>query len=214
MCHWQLPTRRLQAPPLEHVNRRLFLTAGASLFAAPFIPSIACANTSDFWIRDRVLWLRRSQGGEEFRVVFWSQGQIDLTNYVRLCYLLRDAQESQTVMMDVNLLNVLYGVQYWQELLLGKPEPLIINSGYRSPQTNVHTEGAARNSMHLFGRAADVVSASYAPINVARMASFFSMGGVGSYNNFTHIDSGRVRFWNGKVDRGPKQILPLPLGER
>lgn len=193
------------------MNRRDFLTGSAALCAAATIPQIACASTADFWTRDRVLWLRRRQSGEEFRVVFWTQGHVDINNYVRMCYLLRDTQASQTVMMDVNLLNVLYGVQYWQELLLGKPEPIIVNSGFRSDHTNERTEGAAQYSMHLYGRAADITTPSYTPQVTARMAAFFGMGGVGSYNGFTHVDSGRVRFWNGK--QAPRQKHQAALGQ-
>jgi uncharacterized protein YcbK (DUF882 family) len=180
------------------LSRRGFLGTGTLVLGAlvPFIPQIACANTNDFWIRDRALWLRRPNG-EEFYVVYWSGGQVDVANYVRLCYLLRDAHESQTVMMDVNLLNLLYGLQHWQELLLNRPTPILTTSGYRTSGTNQKTEGAARNSMHLYGRAADIKSNAYSPEILGRMAGFFGMGGVGHYPTFTHVDTGQVRFWNG-----------------
>lgn len=185
------------------MNRREFLIAGASFCTAMTIPQIACATTRDYWVRDRVLWLRRVEKNktEEFRVVFWSQGIIDPDNYIRLCYLLRDASASQTVMMDVNLLNLLYGIQYWQELLLGRPVPLIINSGYRTPSTNAKLEKAAEKSMHLYGRAADIDSQVYTPDQLVKMAAFFRMGGIGRYATHAHVDSGRVRYWDGSKRR-------------
>lgn len=178
------------------MNRRTFLTSAVAGSAGLLIPRIAATRTDDFWQRDRVLWLRRQGLDEEYRVVFWSGGQVDYSNYVRLCYILRDATESQTVMMDVNLLNLFYGVQYWQELLLGRPAPLIVTSGYRTEEHN-RREGGARLSEHKRGRAGDIKSPFYSPAQVATMLTFFGMGGVGIYPTFTHGDTGRVRFWDG-----------------
>ncbi|WP_454727988.1 MULTISPECIES: DUF882 domain-containing protein [Cupriavidus] len=178
------------------MNRREFLASAGALGAGLLVPSIAGARTDDYWVRDRVLWLRRQETGEEYRVVYWSGGQIDYNNYVRLCYILRDQQKSQTVMMDVNLLNLLYGAQYWQELLLGKPTPWTVTSGFRTDATN-RKEGGVQNSEHKNARAADVKHDSYTPTQVSQMFGFFGMGGVGVYDTFTHGDSGRVRFWDG-----------------
>ncbi|CAG9184222.1 YcbK family protein [Cupriavidus pampae] len=178
------------------MNRREFLCRAGAAGAALLVPSIAGARTDDYWVRDRVLWLRRQETGEEYRVVYWSGGQVDYNNYVRLCYILRDQQKSQTVMMDVNLLNLLYGAQYWQELLLGRPTPWVITSGYRTEETN-RKEGGKENSEHKHAKAADVKHDVYTPTQVAKMLGFFGMGGVGVYDTFTHGDSGRVRFWDG-----------------
>ena len=40
--------------------------------------------------------------------------------------------------------------------LMGVHQPIVITSGYRTPETNAATEGAARNSMHIYGKAADL----------------------------------------------------------
>lgn len=111
------------------MNRRGFLLSATALCAFYAIPSIAHVNTEDFWTRDRTLWLRRQNTGEQFRVVYWSGGQVDPANYIRACYLLRDSTTQETVQMDVNLLHLMYGIQYWQELLVGRPVPLITTSG-------------------------------------------------------------------------------------
>lgn len=181
------------------MNRREFLKAAGALASSAFTitPQIACANTADFWVRDRVLWLRRSETGEQFRVVYWSQGLVDVSNYIRLCYLLRDVKEDQTVMMDVNLLNLAYGIQYWNELLLGRPVPYIITSGQRMPDHNSMVEGAARNSLHQAGRALDGGIPGVPPSTLAAQAAFFGLGGVGTYQTHTHIDTGHVRYWDG-----------------
>jgi uncharacterized protein YcbK (DUF882 family) len=81
----------------------------------------------------------------------------------------------------------------------GYKQPLQILSGYRSPQTNENTEGAAKASQHMLGKAIDVripgVSAEY----LGKLMRWLSRGGVGVYDNrnFVHIDTGRVRTWHG-----------------
>lgn len=180
------------------MTRRTFLRTLGTAAISLAVPHIACAQTSDYWTRDRTLWLRRGHKGDQFRVTYWSGGSVDPSNYVRLCYLLRDVNESQTVQMDVGLLNLLYGIGYWQELLLGQPAPLILTSGFRTMHTNAAIEGAERNSMHLYGRAADIASPHYTPSQLFQMASFFKLGGVGVYPKHVHVDSGRVRYWQGQ----------------
>jgi uncharacterized protein YcbK (DUF882 family) len=176
------------------VTRRSFLRTGVALAAGLAVPRIACANLSDYWHRDRTLWLRRGQD-EEYRVTYWSGGQLDPSNYHRLCYLLRDARESTTVAIDPALLDLLYGVQYWQELLLNRPLPLVVSSGFRTRKNNSRIEGAARNSMHLYGKAADLQSPYFSPLQVAEMGAYFGVGGVGVYSRHTHLDTGRRRVW-------------------
>jgi len=181
------------------ITRRDVLRAGVAATIVPFIakPQIACADTADFWVKDRSLWLRRSHIGEEFHVPYWTDGKIINDNYIALCYILRDAYEHTTVTIDVNLLNLLYGIQQWDLLLTHQEKPVMINSGYRTLEHNAHLEGAARNSMHLYGRAADIHIDGRSPDEIARMAGFFGFGGVGLYPTFTHVDTGRQRFWRG-----------------
>ena len=77
---------------------------------------------------------------------------------------------------------------------LGKP--MIVNSGYRSPEHNKRVGGAAQ-SMHLEGKAFDISMANHDPasfIAAARAAGFM---GIGTYprSNFIHIDTGPARAW-------------------
>jgi uncharacterized protein YcbK (DUF882 family) len=74
---------------------------------------------------------------------------------------------------------------------LGKP--IKINSGYRSPAHNAKVKGA-KNSMHVKGKAADIVVQGYTPTQLA--AVIFKLieekkirqGGVGIYPTFVHYD--------------------------
>lgn len=179
------------------MDRRNFLRysgalAGATLLSGLPAPQIAMAGTHDFWSRDRSLWLKRKSTGEEFYVVYWTQGRLDIDNYIRLCYLLRDVNEQATVQMDFNLLNLFYGVQHWAQLLLKRDVPLILHSGFRTDYTNNKTEGAAKLSEHKNGRAGDYTMPGFSNPDVANMTSFFNMGGVGLYSTHVHGDTGSL----------------------
>ena len=67
--------------------------------------------------------------------------------------------------------------------------PVIINSGYRTPNWNEHVSGA-KNSYHCKGMAADIVVRNHNTKEVAEYASkvLGEVGGVIRYTNFTHID--------------------------
>jgi len=65
---------------------------------------------------------------------------------------------------------------------------ITIVSGYRCPSHN-KAVGGAKNSQHLYGRAADIIVEGVAPSTVANAAeSIFSNGGLGRYKTFTHVD--------------------------
>jgi len=179
------------------MNRRDFfrysgVLAGSALLSGLPAPQVAMAGTEDFWSRDRALWLKRKSTGEEFYVVFWTDGRLDIDNYIRLCYLLRDVNEHATVQMDVNLLNLFYGIQHWAQLLRKRDIPLVLHSGFRTDNTNSRTEGAAKFSEHKNGRAGDYILPGFSNTELANMTSFFNLGGVGLYSTHVHGDTGSL----------------------
>lgn len=68
-------------------------------------------------------------------------------------------------------------------------EPIIINSGYRTPTWNTRV-GGAKNSYHVKGMAADIRVKNVSPKEVAKFASEYmkNHGGVICYTNFVHVD--------------------------
>lgn len=102
--------------------------------------------------------IRRANGKrEEYREKYVEHGQVYIPGYVRLCEALRDVYapaKEQVVQMDLKLLNLLFAVQQWMKIN-GQYRPLIVNSGYRTSRSNANLENAAKNSMHLYGKAAD-----------------------------------------------------------
>jgi uncharacterized protein YcbK (DUF882 family) len=190
------------------MDRRSFLKKGACLGAAaagslvlPFgFPAQAHAATLGFDLTkgSRVLNLYRPETGEKLHIEYLRNGQWQGRAYDQLCWLMRDIQVDQHVAMDYNLIAILDWMQ-WYLQQYGRTQPLQILSGYRSPSTNQNTEGAARNSQHLYGKAIDLripgVSAEY----LGKLLRWLSRGGVGTYgnSNFVHLDTGRVRTWRG-----------------
>lgn len=74
--------------------------------------------------------------------------------------------------------------------------PVRVTSGYRSPAYNTQIGGAA-NSMHLYGRAADIQADGVRPEAVAALAESLmpDRGGIGLYvgQGFVHVDTRAAR---------------------
>lgn len=66
--------------------------------------------------------------------------------------------------------------------------PVVITSGYRSPDYNRRV-GGAKNSYHVKGMAADIKVKGVTPREVFAFCDReFPNGGVGRYPSFTHLD--------------------------
>lgn len=74
-------------------------------------------------------------------------------------------------------------------------KPVVVNSGYRTPQHNRNIGGVS-NSLHVSGMAADIVIPGISNREVQEYAKKIKVGGLGIYNTFTHIDVyGDHRTW-------------------
>jgi uncharacterized protein YcbK (DUF882 family) len=151
---------------------------------------------------ERRLWLKRESTGESGYIAYFNKDGYITENYAKICYLLRDVTgqkaglDKTTVLMNPRLLELLYSMQNFL-FTYGYQKPLIIKSGYRTKNTNSNIEGAAKNSMHLYGKAADLVVEGINPIYLGKLAALYQKGGVGFYpnKNFVHVDVGTVRYW-------------------
>lgn len=75
-------------------------------------------------------------------------------------------------------------------------KPILVTSGYRSPEHNAAVGGAPR-SKHMLGEAADVMMANHDPHAFEEAARAVGFRGFGYYqvNGFMHIDLGPERSW-------------------
>jgi uncharacterized protein YcbK (DUF882 family) len=176
-------------------SRRKFLKLAAGTIASMALPCFAQSN--DFWNLPRELWLRRPDTGEELRAVYWADGAIVNEGYFQICRLLRDTHLNLAVQYDLVTLDIARGVFGWLQGF-GIQRPIIVNSGYRHPTTNA-SEGGVKNSLHTLAQALDIRIDGVSTDSVTRFGQYLSGGGVGFYpgKNFTHLDRGRVRYWQG-----------------
>lgn len=179
-------------------RRRLLIGSACAAVASPRVFAAAGARNdrlSGLLVERRTVWLVR--GGEETRATYWSaEHGYDRDQYLQLCWALRDVQADRVFAMDHGLLDVLAGLQVWLAQG-GIKEPLQVHSGYRTRTTNQQLEGAALNSRHLLGQAADITVSGVSNVKLAGMASVLGRGGTGFYpgRNFVHVDTGDERIW-------------------
>lgn len=185
------------------LNRRNFLIG---LAASPFMLShnvLAADNTND-WRKKlldqkRVLNLYRPSTKERYNFCYWTpEGGYDKKAYLQGAWLLRDAEYKQQHFIDPELFNVLFLIQEWLRRE-GRPSDIHILSGYRTPEHNFRLEKAAKQSLHMQGKAADIYVPGVSTKLLAAMCMLLSAGGVGIYldNGFIHVDTGKIRTWRG-----------------
>lgn len=66
-------------------------------------------------------------------------------------------------------------------------QPVIVSSGYRTPDHN-RAIGGAKDSVHMKGMAADIVVRGVMPLDVQNYLERLDIGGLGRYTAFTHVD--------------------------
>ncbi|HEU4851772.1 MAG TPA: DUF882 domain-containing protein [Telluria sp.] len=160
----------------------------------------------DFWLKPRTLTLVRPQTGERARVLYWKDGEVIDSAYQELCHVLRDVNGKRSAPIDPKLFETLWGTQAFIERY-GITQPLEILSGYRTAESNnrLREQGipAARQSLHLQGKAADVRIPRLSAEVLGGLVRSFRTGGVGFYyrngpaGGWIHADTGLQRTWKG-----------------
>ena len=160
----------------------------------------------DFWVKPRSLADVRPQSGERANVLYWKDGQVIDSAYQELCHILRDVNGKASMPIDPKLLETLWASQAFVARY-GLDKPLEILSGYRTPASNSRLieQGvpAARQSLHMSGKAADVRIAGLTEEVLGGLVKSFRQGGVGFYyrsgpkGGWIHADTGLNRTWKG-----------------
>jgi uncharacterized protein YcbK (DUF882 family) len=191
----------LMAPPwarAQSAAQGQLARAGASGAERQF----AAQSDALFWSQPRVL--RLSRGSQVIESCYWANNAVNWEGYAQICRLMADLHQGVAVQMDPRLMDLMRAVQAYVAYY-GYTEPMRIDSGFRTLETNSRLEGAARNSMHLFGKAVDFVMPGLPSDYMGLLASHYRGGGVGFYSaqRFTHMDTGNVRYWVGRGSRPP-----------
>jgi uncharacterized protein YcbK (DUF882 family) len=176
-------------------QRRSFLKSSVVLASAVGMPVLAKAAQPA--PAERTLRLYNTHTGESLRSVFWAEGQFIPDALKDINKLLRDHRNDKIAEMDPQLIVLLNDVSD----KFGDNQVLHIISGYRSPESNARlaaaSNGVARHSMHMDGKAIDIRMPGKNLAQLHKAAMSMKAGGVGYYpdSQFVHMDTGRVRYW-------------------
>lgn len=181
----------------EISSRRGFLKLGLMAAGSLLVPGSAMAGLMLVPKRPRSLSFYNLHTGESLQTVYFENGAYVPGALGEINHILRDFRQNEIKAIDRNLLDLLVSIRE----RLGTDAPFQVISGYRSPKTNAmlhaNSEGVARHSMHIDGRAIDIRVPDRSLINLRRTAISLFGGGVGYYpkSDFVHVDTGRIRYW-------------------
>lgn len=177
-------------------NRRHFLKAGIGACTLFTLPQL---QASPLAMNDRQLTFLNLHTGERIHATYWAEGSYLSEGLAAINNLLRDHRTGETYEIDRNLLDMLQLLHY----KVDSQNEFHVISGYRSPKTNAQlntqSNGVAKRSLHMQGKAIDIRLPGHQLANLRKAALSMQSGGVGYYpkSDFIHIDTGRVRQWSG-----------------
>jgi uncharacterized protein YcbK (DUF882 family) len=179
---------------IQHPARRRFIQ---TLVGAGAVLALPALQASVHRAPERSLAFRNLHTGESLRATYWAEGSYLKEELNDVNQVLRDHRSGEVYPMDPKLLDLLYVLQQ----ATGVNGAFHIISGYRSPQSNqklrAKSNGVAKRSLHMQGRAVDVRLPGCELKHLRDAALSLKAGGVGYYakSDFIHVDTGRVRRW-------------------
>jgi uncharacterized protein YcbK (DUF882 family) len=185
--------------PATSVSRRRFLqlSAGSLIAGASLAPKSAWAKRQKRDVVEKNLDLYNYHTGERVKTVYWAKGEYVSEAIHDINHVLRDRRTDEEIAMDPNLLDLLFDIAQ----KVDARHAFHVVSAYRSPQTNARLrdrrKGVAKNSQHMYGKAADFYIPGRSLSSIRRAALALRIGGVGYYprSHFIHVDTGPVRSW-------------------
>lgn len=139
--------------------------------------------------------IHNTHTGEKIDVVYWRDGEYCPDAMTEINHALRCHYTGEVADMDANVSDLLWAITR----AVGSGAEAGVISGYRSPAYNDYLRrikrGVARNSLHTKGMAVDISIDGLSPRKLARIAKSLRLGGVGTYRNFVHVDTGDIRYW-------------------
>ena len=147
----------------------------------------------------KVLAFHNPHTGDQLKLTYFARGNYIKDALHEINHLCRDYHNGSVHPIDPALLDQLYELKHTLEIR----KPFHIVSGYRSPTTNAdlrkHSDGVAKNSLHMEGRAIDIRIEGFDTRKIKNAAQSLRRGGVGYYekSDFVHLDTGSIRTWQG-----------------
>jgi uncharacterized protein YcbK (DUF882 family) len=180
-------------------SRRRLLRTGGALAGISAAGLLAGRGRAGEAMHGKRIALFNLHTSERLEVEFFRDGAYLPKALSAIEHILRDFRTGERHAVDPGLLDYLTEVAH----TLGVDPSFSVISGYRSAQTNARLRergaGVAKHSLHMEGRAIDVRIAGVDCAALSAHALELKRGGVGYYraSDFVHLDTGRVRSWNG-----------------
>lgn len=181
----------------------------ASLYAGPFFdiePEVNLQNSTKpphdavdlLFDRSIDLNLLNTNTGENLSLSLVNGVSLSDVEKRKFDHFCRDWRQSKQVAMDKELLNTLGNI--CQNLSTGHGSlDVEILSGFRTEETNEmlrkKSPYVAKNSFHKRGKALDFRIPGISTSVVKKIADSVVRGGLGTYKNFIHVDTGPYRRW-------------------
>jgi uncharacterized protein YcbK (DUF882 family) len=179
-------------------------TAAAALVVVVLSSGAACgAELSRFFVMgDGTLAVVNAHTDERASVRYRrADGSYDETALARLRHVFRSQGDDHEGVLSLRLIEVL------SALAKGRHDPLVLLSGYRSPDYNQSLKDQGRavagGSMHTEGLAADLAFPRPELARLWHRVRDLDCCGAGYYakEGFLHVDTGRPRFWEAATSR-------------
>lgn len=173
-------------------RRRILKSVLVGVFANSLLP-LRRASAVD----ERRLAFYHTHTGKRLDVAYKRNGEYLPEALRNINAFLSDFRTGESTEMDPELIDLIFDLR--QEF--GGDGTYEVISAYRSPKTNEmlrgRSDGIAKNSQHLLGKAIDVRLTGVELTELRDTAIAMQRGGVGYYASpdFVHIDTGRVRRW-------------------
>ena len=182
--------------PVARLTRRTVLAwGGAAALACMALPPAARAITGG----SRRIVLHNTHTQETLATEYCRDGGYCRPALDEVARVLRDHRNGAVHAIDPALLDLLVTAAE----RCGRDAEFEVISGYRSPESNAamhaRSPGVAAHSLHMEGRAIDVRLVGCDLARLRDTGRALARGGVGFYRDlqFVHLDTGRVRVWNG-----------------
>jgi uncharacterized protein YcbK (DUF882 family) len=198
-----VPHVTFRLSPASLSRRRLLRASvylGVSTIAIGIAPRLRAAGVAGTaGAAPKRLALRNLHTSEALELEFSRDGLYCDDCLTQFNHLLRDFRNNEQRAIDPALFDYLFDAAQ----AAGVDPVFEVISGYRSAATNAalrrHSDGVARNSLHLQGRAIDIRLVGVDCSRLAQCALDMQRGGVGYYHaaDFVHLDTGAVRTWRG-----------------
>lgn len=182
----------MSADPSRPTRRRVLTGLAALPLCAAAAPAIDQPG-------ERRLELYNPHTDERFDGLYAVDGAYETAAWRQLNWLLRDHHVDKATDMDPGVFDLLWAMSRRYRVATGRQVTINLHSGFRTPETNekLRSEGAARNSLHLQGKAVDLSVQGYGMVFLANHARAVASGGLGLYwrSDFVHLDTGPKRLW-------------------